>query len=201
MSNDSHSPSAFEVHEAPTQRQRGALARPGPADLMVLVVDDDADIRALYCAWLDNMGYRTTGCGDCREALAQMMRKHSDVVLMDMSMPDVDGIEGTRLLKAEAPETFIIGMSGAAEQYFDQARASGCEAFLRKPFNPYLVEDILGALTRSKGRELVKRCGCGREHTRAGWKALRLCGEMGDVELRNCVCGSSLALGDRTADS
>jgi CheY-like chemotaxis protein len=200
MPNKSHSPSGFEVHEAPTQGQRSPLARPGPADLMVLVVDDDADTRALYCAWLDNMGYRTAGCGDCREAFAQMSRR-PDVVLMDMSMPDVDGIEATRLLKAQAPATFFIGMSGATERYFHQALGSGCEAFLSKPFNPYLLEDILGALRRRKDREIVKRCGCGREHTRAGWKALRLCGEMWGVELRNCVCGSSLALGDRIADS
>jgi two-component system, cell cycle response regulator DivK len=161
---------------------------------MVLVVDDDIEARTQYCASLDAMGYRTAECGDGSEAVDEAQRRRPDVVLMDMSMPDVDGVEATRRLKARAPDTFVVGMSGLPERYFHLARGSGCDAFLGKPFNPYVLEEILTALRRRKDVEVIKLCGCGREHTRAGWKALHLCGEMGGAELRNCICGSSLAL-------
>jgi CheY-like chemotaxis protein len=195
VSRPSQLPSDFEPHEAPTLRQRALNARPGPADLLVLVVDDDPDARAVLCGMLYHLGYRVCGCGDGGEAIATALRCHPDVVLMDMAMPGIDGVEATRSLKQHLPSTFVVAMTGLGERYFDAARGSGCDAFFGKPFNPYVLEEILEALRRGKEAEVVKRCSCGREYTRSGWKGLPLLGTMGPVELRNCRCGSSIALG------
>jgi CheY-like chemotaxis protein len=192
----SQPPSAFEPHEAPTLRPRSGRTRPGPSDLLVLVVDDDAEARAVYCATLYHLGCRVVGCGDGCEAIATALRRRPDVVLMDMAMPGLDGPHATRSLKEHLPATFVVAMTGLGERYFTAARESGCDAFLCKPFNPYVLEEILDALRRRKDKEVVKRCSCGREYTRSGWVALPRIGEMGAVELRNCVCGSSIALGD-----
>lgn len=189
-------PSGFEPHEAPTLRQRDSRSRPGPADLLVLVVDDDAEARAVYCATLYHLGCRVAGCSDGSEAIATAVRRRPDVVLMDMAMPDLDGVQATRSLKEHLPGTVVVAMTGLAERYFAAARESGCDAFLCKPFNPYVLEEILDAVRRRKGSEVVKRCACGREYTRADWLALGRVGNMGPVELRNCTCGSSLALGE-----
>ncbi len=196
MSHPSELPSAFDPHEAPTLRQREVRLRPGPADLLVLVAEDDADARAVYCGAVYHLGHRVIGCADGSEAVAAAFRRRPDVVLMDMSMPGLDGVAATRTLKRHLPTTFVVAMTGHGQRYFDAARDSGCDAFLCKPFNPYVLEEILGALGRRKNAEIVKRCSCGREYTRSGWKDLRVVGSMGAVELRNCPCGSSIALGD-----
>lgn len=189
-------PSAFEPHEAPTLRRRDARAPPGPADLLVLVADDDPEARWVYCSAVYHLGHRVLGCADGSEAVATAFRRRPDVVLMDMAMPGLDGMAATRTLKKHLPATFVVAMTGHGERYFDRARDSGCDAFLCKPFNPYVLEALLEALRRRKDTEVVKVCACGREYTRSGWKSLPVVGSMGSVELRNCRCGSSIALGD-----
>lgn len=189
-------PSAFEPHEAPTLRRRDARAPPGPADLLVLVADDDPEARWVYCGTVYHLGHRVLGCADGSEAVATAFRRRPDVVLMDMSMPGLDGIAATRTLKKHLPATFVVAMTGHGERYYDRARDSGCDAFLCKPFNPYVLEELLEALRRRKDTEVVKVCACGREYTRSGWKSLPVVGSMGSFELRNCRCGSSIALGD-----
>ncbi len=196
VSRPSEQPSAFDPHEAPTLRRREVRSRPGPADLLVLVADDDPDARAVYCGAVYHLGHRVIGCADGSEAVATAFRRRPDVVLMDMSMPGLDGVTATRSIKQHLPATFVVAMTGHGERYFDAARNSGCDAFLCKPFNPYVLEEILASLGRRKDREIVKRCSCGREYTRSGWKELPVVGSMGAVELRNCACGSSIALGD-----
>jgi CheY-like chemotaxis protein len=189
-------PSAFGPHEAPTLGQRRRRGRTGPADLLILVVDDDADARAIYCAAIHHLGYRVAASTDGRRALGIARRRLLDAVLIDVSMPGLSGIETTRLLKEQRSQTFVVAMTGAGDRYFDEAHAAGCDGFLCKPFNPFVLEEILGALRRRKDGEVVKRCGCGREHTRRSWKSLRLVGTMEGAELRNCACGSTIALGD-----
>ncbi|HEX8793459.1 MAG TPA: response regulator [Polyangiaceae bacterium] len=196
MSHSSELPSGFDPHEAPTLLQRDARARPGPADLLVLVADDDPEARAVYCSAVYHLGHRVIGSADGSEALATAFRRRPDVVLMDMSMPGIDGVTATRTLKQHLPATLVVAMTGHGQRYFDVARDSGCDAFLCKPFNPYVLEEILEALRRRKDTEVVKVCACGREYTRSGWKGLLVVGSMGSVELRNCSCGSSIALGD-----
>lgn len=196
VSRTSELPSAFDPHEAPTLRQLGSRPGPGPADLLILIADDDPDCRAIYCGAIYQLGHRVLGCGDGSEAIAKAFRRRPDVVLMDMSMPGVDGVAATRTLKKHLPTTFVVAMTGHGQRYFELARASGCDAFLCKPFNPYVLEEILEALRRRKDTEVVKRCSCGREYTRSGWKALPVVGTMGPIELRNCICGSSIALGE-----
>ena len=193
---ESKLPSGFDAHEAPTLRQRDSRARPGPADLLVLVADHDPEARWGYCNTLYHLGHRAIGCADGNEAVAVAFRRRPDVVLMDVSMSRVDGVAATRTLKRHLPSTFVVAMTGRGQTDFDVVRDSGCDALLCKPFNPYVLEEILEALGRRKDTEIVKRCSCGHEYTRSGWKALRVVGTMGPVELRNCACGSSIALGD-----
>lgn len=160
------------------------------------MVDDDAEARAVYCSTIYHLGHRVLGRADGSEAVAAAFRYRPDVVLMDMSMPGRDGVSATRALKKHLPETFVVAMTGHGPRYFEAARKSGCDAFLCKPFNPYVLEEILDAVRQRKDAEVVKRCSCSREYTRSGWKRLPRIGAMGPVELRNCPCGSTMALGN-----
>jgi CheY-like chemotaxis protein len=186
--------SAFDPHEAPTLRQDRERPSATPDGLLAMVVDDDEDARAIYCATLAHLGHRTVACASGHEAIEAARHHHPDVVLIDVAMPHLDGIRATRMLKDERPEVFVIVMTAYTDEpFFDAALAAGSDAFLCKPFNPYVLREILEAVKERKDPRIVKQCGCGRAFSRAQWRALPRIGTMGGSELRNCLCGSSLA--------
>lgn len=177
---------------------------------LVLIVDDDEDTRFCYTESLEHLGYRTASARDGAEGVEVAIRLRPDAILMDASMPVMDGIEATRRIKEDARTRgclviVVTGHAGAGT--FDAARAAGCDAFCRKPFDPIAFEHVLQALSTSAEPQdlpmepaIVKRCGCGRELSREQWLRLPICGRLhitlrgAIVELRNCTCGSSLAL-------
>src|SRR5438876_12260670 len=65
----------------------------------ILVVDDYADNRTLLSAWLRAKGYQVVEAKDGREGLLQANRSHPDLILMDLAMPEVDGVEATRQIR------------------------------------------------------------------------------------------------------
>ena len=188
--------SAFDMHEAPTLVATSRPSKPSVVDPLVLVVDDQRDARDMYCVTLEHLGYRAISCSSASEATKAAREHQPDVVLMDIGMPDVDGIEATRRLKSD-PRTrgaFVVLMTASGGTHFDRGVGAGCNGFLCKPFNPFVLDEILGAYRRDADPGIVKRCGCSASYNRVQWKALPLCGTMLHRELRNCVCGSSLAL-------
>src|SRR5262252_7005163 len=94
---------------------------------LVLVVDDMADNRELYAEYLSFAGYRVAMANDGHEALAKALELHPDAVLLDMSLPGVDGWEVTRRLRQHESthEILIIGLSGHSV-YANEAKRSGC---------------------------------------------------------------------------
>ncbi len=119
---------------------------------LVLVVDDVADNRDLYATYLEWAGYRVATAADGDEALAKAVALHPDAVLMDLSLPGIDGWEVTRRLKRDETTRGIrvIGLSGHTHYARDGA-LSGCDAFMAKPCLPEdVAEEIRRALGRSK---------------------------------------------------
>ncbi len=116
----------------------------------VLVVDDDLAVRTVTVRALQLFGYATLQAADGVEGL-DVFRANIEVVgcvLLDMTMPRLDGLSAARQIVAIAPETRIVLMTGYAE---DDARekSGGLEiaAFLEKPFDlPRLRTVIDGAL-------------------------------------------------------
>jgi CheY-like chemotaxis protein len=113
---------------------------------LILVVEDFDDAREMYRDYLEFSGFRVETARDGREAIEKAQRIHPDLILMDLSLPGIDGWEATRILKA-APETrnlIIVALSAhalAAEG--ERARAAGCDGFIAKPCLPSdLVEEI-----------------------------------------------------------
>jgi len=124
------------------------------ANPLVLVVDDFLDSREMYATYLEYVGYRVALAADGHDALAKAAELHPDVILLDMSLPGVDGWEVTRRLKqAESTkEILVVGLSGhALREHSDNARAVGCDAFVAKPCLPAAVaQEIRRALGKSK---------------------------------------------------
>jgi CheY-like chemotaxis protein len=188
--------SAFDMHEAPTLRAMSHPSKASVVDPLVLVVDDQADARDMYCTALEHLGYRALSSSSAVEAIDAAKEHQPDLVLMDIGMPGVDGIEATRRLKSD-PATkgaFVVLMTASGGAHFDEGVRAGCNSFLCKPFNPFVLDEILGPYRRDADPGIVKRCACGATYDRIGWKRLPLCGTMLHRELRNCTCGSSLAL-------
>jgi two-component system cell cycle response regulator DivK len=191
------------MHEAPTLRATSRPSKPSVVDPLVLVVDDQPDARDMYCTTLEHLGYRAIASSNAIEAIDAAREHQPDVVLMDIGMPGVDGIEATRRLKSDATTkgAFVVLMTASGGIHFDEGVRAGCNSFLCKPFNPFVLDEILGAYRRDADPGIVKRCACGASYNRVQWKALPLCGTMLHRELRNCACGSSLALSRRDLEA
>ncbi len=134
------------------------MSAPIPSKLQprVLVVDDYQDARELFAEFLELSGYRVLLARDGQEALEVARLEVPDLILMDLSLPVMDGWEASLRLKAD-PRTHavpIIALSGFSVDRDAQAiRKSGCDAFLLKPVAPQVVEEkirelLLGAETR-----------------------------------------------------
>jgi two-component system, cell cycle response regulator DivK len=132
---------------SPTGKHKSRPADRGRGRL-VLIVDDVPDNRELYVQYLTHFGYRAAEAGDGLDALAKAAALRPDVIVMDLSLPGMDGWEATRRLKADIATRHIpvIALTGHALSGSDEhARAAGCDAFLTKPCDP---EDLAATIDR-----------------------------------------------------
>jgi len=117
-----------------------------PAPRSVLVVDDDADLRSLLSDLLseEKYGVRTAQTG--AEALASVAKDLPDLVMMDVQLPDQDGIGVLRQLKREQPELEVIVMTAfGGSSTAIKAMEQGAYDYVTKPFE---IEDLLATLRR-----------------------------------------------------
>jgi len=116
---------------------------------LLLVVDDTADARDFWAAYLEIRGYRVVIAADGLDALAQAVETRPDLIVMDLSMPRLDGWEATRRLKSD-PRTAAIPViaftAHDAGSLHDEARAAGCATVVTKPVNPRDLDDQIRAL-------------------------------------------------------
>jgi two-component system sensor histidine kinase/response regulator len=121
--------------------------RDGRPSLRVLVVDDSQTNRFLMTRMLEERGHSTTTACDGIEAVEMIDRARFDVVLMDVMMPGMDGLEATRLIseRNEPPiRPLIIGVSAFTDDTSqDRGREAGMATFLAKPIRP---DDLFAAV-------------------------------------------------------
>ncbi|HWN71986.1 MAG TPA: ATP-binding protein, partial [Haliangium sp.] len=104
----------------------------------VLLVDDEADYRAMLVDYLKPLGFEIDEAANGEEALARCAAAHPDVILMDLHMPVMDGFAATRALRSrrEHEEIVIIAISASAfEGDRDASLQAGCDGFLAKPIH------------------------------------------------------------------
>jgi CheY-like chemotaxis protein len=106
---------------------------------LVLIVEDEADLRELYAQQLAMSGFEVIQAGNGADALASIALREPDVVLMDLSLPVVDGWEATRRLKADdrtshIPVVALTAHDGSGE--LQRATRAGCDWFVPKPCPP-----------------------------------------------------------------
>lgn len=121
----------------------------------ILLVEDNLHNRRIFQGVLTHAGFRVVEAEDGGKALAAVERERPDLILMDLSIPVIDGWECTRRLKAN-PETRaipIIALTAHAMRGDEQrARDAGCDGYLPKPISPRrVVEEVKRALERVAG--------------------------------------------------
>lgn len=117
----------------------------------ILVVDDDEEIRNLIAIYLENEGYDTVKTGDGASALEILNNEKIELILLDIMMPKMDGIEAC--LKIREERNMPIIMISAKSEDMDKiyGLASGADDYLTKPFNPMeLVARVKSQLRRYK---------------------------------------------------
>jgi two-component system cell cycle response regulator DivK len=123
----------------PPTRPPGRKGRDGEGKPLVLVVEDYEDARELYAEYLAFAGFRVEQASDGAEALDKAARFVPDLILMDLSMPGMDGWEATRRLKRDTKTMHIpiIALTGhVLAGHAESAKSAGCDSFLAKPCLP-----------------------------------------------------------------
>jgi two-component system cell cycle response regulator DivK len=121
---------------------------------LVLLVDDFLDNREMYALFLKHSGFEVAEASNGHEALQQAFSLLPDLIVMDLSLPGLDGWEATRRLKQDGRTRHIPVLaltSHALEGFSEGARAAGCDGFVTKPCLPeQLVTEIQSMLEQSK---------------------------------------------------
>jgi CheY-like chemotaxis protein len=126
----------------------GARAEQPVSDPRVLIIDDSAINVDLVTFVLQSASFTVEAARDAADGIARIRSFHPDLILMDIQMPDMDGLELTRLLKADpATRDIVIIALTAYAMKSDEARArvAGCNGYLAKPINVATFADQLRA--------------------------------------------------------
>jgi CheY-like chemotaxis protein len=128
----------------------------------VLIIDDEIDVREAIRRVLERSGFSVRGADGATEALELLRLQASDVVITDIIMPKVNGVEAIHTLRAEFPQVRIIAISGGGNfgitaykpnaittsAYLAAAERAGAHYILTKPFESvdllHAVETVLG---------------------------------------------------------
>lgn len=113
----------------------------------LLVIDDEAQVRMLFRTALESVGYRVLTAENGQHGLNLLMHYEVDLILVDIFMPGMDGVELIRRLRASQPASKIIAMSGSAEagDFPDIARPLGVNHTLKKPCTLQELFDAISA--------------------------------------------------------
>ena len=118
----------------------------------LLIVEDDPTDRHILTHFLDRTGHEVYFASDGEEAFKSYLKNSIDIIISDLMMPHVDGLEFIGAVRALFPEAVIIAVSGSADQ-LDEALSAGAQAALSKPIHPQkLLKAIAEASQDSLGR-------------------------------------------------
>lgn len=111
----------------------------------ILIVDDEQDIREMLSEWLRAWGYRPLEAEDGPEALHILRQEHVDLVLSDLRMPQMNGVELLSRIKEIKPETSVLILTGfGTVENAVEALKLGADDYVLKPFD---LEDLQRKIT------------------------------------------------------
>ena len=118
----------------------------------ILIVDDEPKITRLVRDYLENAGFAVTVARDGREALMRVRTERPDLIVLDLGLPGIDGLDVTRALRRDAGVPIIILTARAAETDRVVGLELGADDYVTKPFSPReLVARVRAVLRRHEG--------------------------------------------------
>lgn len=118
---------------------------------LICVIDDEPKLRQLIVKALSSIGHVVREAGDGNGALREIAQRHPDLVITDIIMPNMEGIETILELRRMHPDLKIIAMSGSgpyAPKFLEMARKFGALSTIDKPFR---IETLLNAVRSALG--------------------------------------------------
>jgi CheY-like chemotaxis protein len=119
----------------------------------ILIIDDDAELRPTLRAILEQVGYEVVEAADGQEGLQRYVVVPADVVLLDILMPEREGLETMRALRRLNAQVKVIAMSGGGQtgtmDFLHVAAALGAQRTLHKPFTRQTLLEAVRDLTQS----------------------------------------------------
>ncbi len=111
----------------------------------ILVVEDFKDTRLMMKFLLEKLGYQVREAEDGWKAVESVKKQVPDLILMDMAMPNTDGLTATRIIRQfkETSKIPIIAFTASGEFIHDQAIKAGCDALLMKPLDTEKLQSML----------------------------------------------------------
>lgn len=113
---------------------------------LILIADDEEDIKIILSMYLENTGFAVETAFDGLDAIERAKVSKPDLILMDIMMPIIDGIEVTRKLKgaAETKDIPVVMLTAAAQSaMIDRAMTAGAADYIAKPFEPDHVKEVI----------------------------------------------------------
>ncbi len=111
----------------------------------VLIVEDYEDTRSFMKFLVESYGYEVIEATDGIEAVDWTKKYFPDLILMDISLPVVDGLTATRTIRQtmSAQELPIVAITAFGKAYYDRAIAAGCNDLINKPLDLDMLEPVL----------------------------------------------------------
>ncbi len=116
---------------------------------MILIVDDEADMRETCLRIFQRDGHRCLAVGDGEEALALLQREVPDLILTDVRMPRMNGLDLLhRIRRLPSPPPVVVFSAYVSETSVREALEAGAAAYLPKPFTPQKLREVVEPLLR-----------------------------------------------------
>jgi CheY-like chemotaxis protein len=111
----------------------------------VLVVEDYKDVRKMMRQFLENKGFDVIVAKDGAQAVEKAVLEHPDLIIMDLAMPGMDGIQATQEIRKhnELDDIPIVALTAYADFYDERARDVGCNDVIQKPVDFKKLEPIV----------------------------------------------------------
>ena len=115
----------------------------------ILIIDDKDSVRMVYQMAPERAGYRVLTAENGKQGLRLLEHQEVDLILVDIFMPEMDGLELIPLLRKTRPANKIIAISGRSDQsnHLDTAKYLGAHATLKKPLN---LQELLHAVSSQR---------------------------------------------------
>lgn len=132
-----------------------------PTGGKILIIDDDASVSRTLSLVLGRAGYQVSTATSGRKGLELLDNGSFDLVLTDIIMPELDGIEAIRKIRADHPGLRIIAMSGGGQidkaDFLHMAQALGADRAIEKPVRSERLLELVSSVLSSPPRELPER--------------------------------------------